>query len=115
MIPGSAKADRLTGPVETMLQQAREAAAELLTQAGRADLAATVLAGRGDDFPEVAGALAALRQFGRRLAHYDSALRQYAEADFWDDDMPGGALARHDRGEMARNVLNGKPAFFHRD
>ncbi|MXO99603.1 hypothetical protein GRI97_11450 [Altererythrobacter xixiisoli] len=94
---------------------ARDGAIVYLRATGRDDLAALVAAGEGDDFPEVRSAAAALRGLGDVLTRYEAALRQYAEADFWDDDWPGGALARHDHGEMARNVLNGRPPFFHRD
>lgn len=81
----------------------------------RQDLAAMVRGGEGDDFPEVTLAKVMLQERSVRLAHMEDALRQYADPDFWDDDAPGGSLAAHDRGEMAANVLLGKPAFFHRD
>lgn len=96
-------------------QIARDGAMAHLRAIGRDDLAALVAAGEGDDFPEVRSAAAALRGLGDMITRYESALRQYAAADFWDDETSGGALAGHDRGEMARNVLNGRPPFFHRD
>jgi hypothetical protein len=81
----------------------------------RPDLSAMIRAGRADDFPEIGAATAMLEQDAGRLDRYESALRQYADPGFWDDMTPGGALALHDGGEMARNVLAGRPAFAHRD
>lgn len=94
---------------------AREFAAGYLGAMGRADLARMVLDGEGDDFAEVQAASSLLDRQAERIARYEQALALYADADFWDDTLPGGALAAHDGGEMARNVLAGKPAFFHRD
>lgn len=74
-----------------------------------------VLAGAGDDFPEVLAAIALIETQVSRSARHEAALKAYADDDFWDDDLPGGSLASHDRGEMARNVLMDRPPFFHRD
>lgn len=81
----------------------------------RTDLAEIVLAGGGDDFPEVQAAVALIEDDRARHAERERALRLYAGADFWDDTLPGGSLAWHDRGEMARNVLSGRDAFYHGD
>lgn len=98
-----------------ILPQARRFVAEFLHGLRRADLAAIVEAGGGDDFPEVLIAGALLQEQADRTIRQEQALRQYADPGFWEDDTPGGSLASHDRGEMAANVLAGKPAFFHRD
>ena len=95
--------------------QAREFAAIVLRAGGRPDLAEVALRGQGDDFPEVRGALTALAKFADRSFRFEEALQLYSEEGFWDDDLPGGALAMHDRGEIARNVLSGRRPFFHRD
>ena len=95
--------------------QARELAAIVLRASGRADLAEVALRGQGDDFPEVRGALTALAKFADCSFRFEEALQLYSEESFWDDDLPGGALAMHDRGEIARNVLAGRRPFFHRD
>lgn len=98
---------------------ARDLAAHLVADIydgiGRRDLAGMIRAGQADDFPEIAAAAALLSGQAARIARYESALRQYADPDLWDDATPGGMLALHDAGEMARNVLAGRPAFHHRD
>ena len=81
----------------------------------RPDLSGMIRAGDADAFPEIAAAAALLDQDARRLERYETALSQYADPGFWDDMAPGGVLALHDGGEMARNVLAGRPAFDHRD
>ena len=98
-----------------MLDQARELAAAFLGGMRRQDLALIVRGGGGDDFPEVTTALALLQQQALLNESHEAALRAYAAEDFCDEDLPGGSLASHDRGEMARNVLMGRPPFFHRD
>ena len=102
-------------PAGGNLLTARRFAAEVLEASSRADLARIVLRGDGDDFPEVKAALAALDRLHERIARQDEALRVYADPDFWEDDLPNGSLALHDRGEVARNALAGKRPFFHRD
>lgn len=97
------------------LQMARQFVASYFTAVRRDDLALAVLSGGGDDFEEVRMAEQLLATQTDRIGRYEQALGQYAEADFWDDATPGGSLALHDGGEMARNVLAGKPPFFHRD
>lgn len=82
---------------------------------GRPDLSEMVRQGKAGDFPEIKAAAALLADHSTRLERYESALRQYADPGFWDDAMPGRSLASHDGGEMARNVLAGRPPFFHRD
>lgn len=98
-----------------VLRDARTFVEALFQSLRRTDLALLVANGEGDDFPEVRIAAALLEDRTHRLARQEDALRQYADPDFWDDATPGGALAWHDRGEMAANVLAGRPAFFHRD
>lgn len=98
-----------------MVEQARDLAAAFLNGMRRQDLATMVLAGGGDDFPEVLTAMALLEAQAARSERHEAALRAYADAEFWDDRLPGGSLASHDKGEMARNVLMGRPPFFHRD
>ena len=97
------------------MNQARALAAAFLDGLRRQDLALMVRAGEGDDFPEVTTALALLEGQAEQALRHEAALRAYAEAEFWDEGLPGGSLASHDRGEMARNVLAGHPPFFHRD
>jgi hypothetical protein len=98
-----------------LLQQARQSAADYFGSIARPDLAEVVIAGGGDDFDEVRAAAQALSLQAERIARYEQALRQYADAEFWNEDLPGGALSSHDRGEMARNVLAGRSPFYHRD
>lgn len=81
----------------------------------RPDLAAMIRAGQAEDFPEIAKAATLLNHEAARIGRYESALRQYADPGLWDDTTPGGMLALHDGGEMARNVLAGRPVFNHRD
>lgn len=97
------------------LAAARELVAQMFNSLRRTDLGALVAAGEADDFPEVVLATALMQEQADQMARQFDALRQYADPAFWDDDTPGGPLAAHDRGEMARNVLLGRPAFFHRD
>jgi len=99
----------------SLVEQARELAAAFLNGMRRQDLATMVMAGGGDDFPEVLTAMALLEAQVVRSDRHEAALRAYADAEFWDDGLPGGSLASHDKGEMARNVLMGRPPFFHRD
>lgn len=97
------------------LALARAFAADVLAAGGRGDLAAIVKHGGGDDFPEVAAAASALGNLADRLRRQGEALACYADPAFWEDDLPGGPLAWHDKGEMARNVLAGRRPFHHRD
>lgn len=94
---------------------AREFVANYFKGLSRDDLAKLVLDGNAEDFPELAVANGLLRTHSQTLSRYESALAQYADPSFWDEDAPGGALASYDAGEMARNVLRGKPPFSHRD
>ena len=91
--------------------QAREFVAAFLEGMRRQDLALIVRAGEGDDFPEVISAAALLQEYAGNNAFHEEALRLYADADFWDDELPGGSLAFHDKGQMARNALAGKAPF----
>ncbi|WP_206244645.1 hypothetical protein [Novosphingobium terrae] len=97
------------------LNLAARLVADMYDAINRPDLSGMIRAGGADDFPEIKAASSWLEQDAGRLARYESALRQYADPGFWDDMTPGGALALHDGGEMARNVLAGRPAFDHRD
>lgn len=99
----------------SLLVFARQFVAGNFAAMNRADLARLVLDGEGDDFAEIAAATRLLAAQFETLERYEVALAQYADPGFWDDSLPGGALARFDGGEMARNVLCGRPAFFHRD
>lgn len=89
--------------------------ADMYEAINRPDLSGMIRAGKGDDFPEIRAVAIWLEQDAARLDRYESALRQYADPGFWDDTTPGGPLALHDGGDMARNVLAGRPAFDHRD
>lgn len=89
--------------------------ADIYEAINRPDLSGMIRSGNADDFPEIAAAAAVLEQDTGQLERYESALRQYADPGFWDDMTPGGVLALHDSGDMARNVLAGRPAFNHRD
>lgn len=106
---------RGSGGKALLIDQARRFAADYLAGVGRSDLAPLVLAGGGDDFPEVASAMDLLNRQAEQSARQQQALRAYADPGFWDDDLPGGSLASHDKGEIARNVLAGLPPFHHRD
>ena len=97
------------------LASARALAAGVFQRASRPDLADAALRGGGDDFPEVLAAAEILSVLGERLRRQEDALRFYGDASTWDDDLPGGPMALHDRGEAARNVLAGNRPFFHRD
>ncbi|MGO4170011.1 hypothetical protein [Novosphingobium sp. YAF33] len=98
-----------------VIGMARSFVSGYLEAAGRADLSHMVRAGEGDDFPEVRAAVEMLSVQADVLRRYEEALGQYADPGFWDEATPGGALALHDSGQMARNVLGGRPPFFHRD
>lgn len=81
----------------------------------RPDLSEQIRAGKADDFPEIRSAAVLLNNETTRIDRYEEALAQYADPSFWDERISGGPLALFDGGEMARNVLAGRPAFFHRD
>jgi hypothetical protein len=97
------------------LDLAARLVADIYEAINRPDLSGMIRSGHADDFPEIKTAAALLEQDARRLDKYESALCQYADPGFWDDRTPGGVLALHDGGDMARNVLAGRPAFNHRD
>lgn len=105
----------LPRPTPAVLKEAREIAGELFAAASRPDLAALVRNGDGDDFTEVMVLARILQKRVDRSAQQDQALHLYADESFWDDQLPGGSLALHDRGEIARNVLAGRGPFYHRD
>ncbi|MGF7146481.1 hypothetical protein FHS96_000090 [Sphingomonas zeicaulis] len=94
---------------------ARAIVAELLRATGRAGDAALVEAGGAEDFPELVAARQVLGTVLARQQRLEAGLACYADDAFWDDGLPGGALAGHDRGEIARNVLAGRAIFAHRD
>ena len=94
---------------------ARDVAATTLLASGRPDLAKIVLSGSGDDLPEVSATAVALTELDADHDLLKQALQFYADESCWDDDLPGGALTMHDRGEIARTVLAGKDPFCHRD
>lgn len=99
----------------TQLALARDFVVKYFVAIDRQDLARLVDQGDGDDFPELQAAAALLSEHSALIDRLRAALVEYAAADFWDDSLPGGPLALHDAGEMARNVLSGRPHFFHRD
>ena len=102
-------------PSHEAVEQARAFAAEVLVADAREDLAEIVRRGGGDDFPRGRGSLRRPGRLSDRLRQHAEALRVYADPDFWEDDLPGGPLACHDKGEIARNVLAGRRPFHHRD
>jgi hypothetical protein len=102
-------------PDEVTVKLARDFVANYFLAMKRADLALMVGKGEADDFAEIQAAIGLLGAHADKIARYESALAQYADQAFWDQAMPGGALAFHDNGEMARNVIAGRPAFYHRD
>lgn len=91
-----------------VIGEARAVAAAFLEARGRPPLAATVRAGGGDDFDEVAVALAALRTQRREVDRLRTALAVYAEPDFWEASTPEATLAYHDQGGIARDALAGR-------
>ncbi|WP_132391150.1 hypothetical protein [Novosphingobium sp. PhB165] len=97
------------------LDLASRLVSDLYEAINRPDLAGMIRGGEADDFPEIEVVAALLADQAARMARYEAALVQYADPGFWDEATPGGALANHDGGEMARNVLAGRPPFFHRD
>jgi hypothetical protein len=88
---------------------------DLYDAINRPDLSGMIREGKGEDFPEIKAAAALLEEETVRLDRYETALRQYADPGFWDGIGSGAPLAVYDGGEMARNVLAGRPAFYHRD
>lgn len=91
---------------------AREAAAAVLAERGYRTEAEMIRQGEGDDFPEVRLALQLTRYRDPQMELYERALSFYADPDFWNEDLPGGALVHADRGEAARCALSGKPLPF---
>ena len=97
-----------------VLGEARAVAAAFLDAHGHPPLAATVRAGGGDDFAEVAVALAALRVHRREIERLRNALANYAEPDFWEASTAEATLAYYDHGAIAREALAGREPS-HRD
>lgn len=87
--------------------EARVAAAAWLASTGRLHDAAIVEAGGGDDFPEVRLAAFLLGRSTGDRTRLESALRCYADPEFWDADIPEATLAFYDQGEIARLALAG--------
>ena len=109
-------AARTAGPATSrILLEARKFAASVLRSHGRPDLSQIVIDGGGDDFPEVEASYALVEAFASKLSRMEEALRIYADPDFWEDGQGTASLALLDLGEMARNVLAGRPPFYHRD
>lgn len=105
----------LSASPSTGLTLAASLVADIYEAINRSDLSGMIRAGDAEDFPEIKATAARLGKHAVLLERYESALRQYADPGFWDEMTPGGALALHDGGDMARNVLAGRPAFNHRD
>jgi hypothetical protein len=98
------------------LDVVRQAARAVLTEMGRFSEAEVVALGKGDDFLEVRTALLAVERTGRRVALLERALRCYADPDFWEGEPCEATLAYHDRGDIAREALQGREGFArHRD
>jgi len=97
------------------IKVARDFVANYFASIDRSDLAHMVGEGQADDFAEIQVAIGLLSAHVEKIMRYENALSQYADPEFWDQALPGGSLALHDNGEMARNVLDGRPAFYHRD
>jgi hypothetical protein len=98
------------------IRRAREAAADYLAAQGKAVDADIVRKGGGDDFPEVAIAIALLRQDEDERGRYQRALQSYADPGFWDAEIVEATLAYHDQGIIARAALDGLELFeVHRD
>jgi hypothetical protein len=91
----------------TWLAEARLIAAAHVRRAGRDDIGQMIVAGQGDDFPEVEIALATLRTVTGTIERFERALSAYADRDFWGDGDCHAALAFHDQGEIARAALAG--------
>ena len=106
---------RGAAPGTMQLGLARDFVAKYFVAIQRADLAHMVRRGKADDFVEMQAALGLLDAHMDTIVRYEDALAQYADPAFWDQSLSGGSLATHDNGEMARNVLSGRPAFYHRD
>ncbi|GGD43863.1 hypothetical protein [Croceicoccus pelagius] len=115
IVTSSAAASNTGSAQSQSIAQARQAVAEHFLAIDKPHLARIVLDGQGDDFDEVQLAASVLAKQAGTIARYQDALHQYADHGFWDDALPGGPLALHDAGEMARNVLAGRTAFFHGD
>lgn len=97
-------------------EQVRAAAAQFLKSRGRTADAAVVIAGGGDDFPEVEVARLALDASHAHRLRLELALRFYADPEHWDSDIPDGSLASLDRGDVARAALQGRDQLgSHRD
>lgn len=92
------------------LIEARQLAAAHFEDAGRDDLARMVLIGKGDDLPELAIALRALRDLAPKIERFERALAAYADEEFWGDGECYSALAFHDQGKVARAALAGEDA-----
>lgn len=94
------------------IEWARDAAADLVAGRGYTTEAAMIRRGDGDDFTEVQLALRLSRHRDRRMQLYEQALSFYSDDDFWNEDLPGGALVHADKGLAARCALSDKPMPF---
>lgn len=90
------------------LDQARSIAATYLESGGHGAQACVVRTGGGDDFIEVKIALLALLAVRGEQQRYRQALANYADAEFWEAELPEATLAFHDRGEIARLAIAGR-------
>lgn len=96
----------------TGIEWARDAAATVVAGRGYVIEATMIRRGEGDDFPEVQMALRLALHRDRRMQLYEQALSFYSDADFWNEDLPGGALVHADKGLAARCALSNKPLPF---
>jgi len=90
------------------LLEARQLAAAHFQDAGREDLARMVVAGQGDDLPELTIALRAMHDLMPAIERFERALAAYADGDFWGDGEWYSTLAFHDQGKVARAALAGE-------
>lgn len=91
-----------------LLDAAREIAGTVMEARGRGEDAKVIRSGGGDDFAEVAIALAAIGSTRELLGRLDRAVRYYADPELWDEEGTGFSLAYYDQGLVARATLSGK-------
>jgi hypothetical protein len=90
------------------LIEARKLVAAHFQAVGRDDLSRMILAGQGDDMPEMAIALQARRDLMSMVERFERALAAYADESFWGDGECYSSLAYYDQGQVARAALAGE-------